>query len=264
VVKLDGADRYFDPGTPQTPFGLISWENTAAAGLLVKDRKNWEWVHTPSPEIAETLITRTADLRLEDGVVKGTATMTWRGHRALSRRLDVLNEDESESRKGLEEDVKSMLAPGSSVKLVSLENLKNGDQPLTATFEVELPSLATFAGSKTVIPLSLFESASRNPFSAEQRKVPVYYPYQHQVEDRITFDVPAGMAVQSHPAPINLDFGALGYFTRFVVEGQKLTFERKLKIDTLIIPAAQYKAVRKFYGDVVAADHDGIVLKKGA
>ncbi|HEX2122690.1 MAG TPA: DUF3857 and transglutaminase domain-containing protein [Thermoanaerobaculia bacterium] len=264
VVNVDGQERYFDPGTPYLPFGMLPWENTAVAGLRLRPKKTWEWVMTPDQPVTSAQTARTADLRLVDDVVKGTATITYRGQDALARRISAMNEDEAANRKSFEEAMKEMFPDGSTVKLTKIEHLTGAEEPLTATFEVELPNLGTLAGSRALVPISVFEATAKNPFAGAQRKYPIYFSYQREIEDKVTLHLPEGYAVESVPKPVKLDVGALAYTAQHANDGKAITLTRKMTVRTIAIESKHYEVLKKFYGARVTADHDAVVLKKAA
>ena len=263
-VMVDGKERYFDPATPHAQFGILPWQQTAVAGMKINGKNKWEWVTTPDQAFAAAVTQRTASLQIVDGVVKGTASVTYRGQDALVRRLQSRNEDEAANRKRFEDEVKDLFPEGSVVKLTKLENVTGSMEPLVVSFDVELPNLGTVTGSRALIPMSAFAAASKNPFSAAERQFMIYYLYQHQVEDRVTLNLPEGYVIESVPRPVSLDAGALAFFAKHTKEEKAVTFERKLTIKTMAVPASSYEPLRRVYGQIVGADHDEIVLKKGA
>lgn len=262
-VVVDGKERYFDPATVHARFGILPWQQTAVPGLKILGRSKWEWVTTPELPYATAVTARTADLQIVDGVVKGTATVTYRGQDALIHRLESRNEDEAANRKRFEDEIKELFSEGSTVKLTNLMHVGGTDEPLVVSFDVELPNLGTIAGSRALIPMSAFAAASKNPFAAAERQFAIYFHYQHQIEDRVTLRLPEGYGVESLPKPVVIDVGALAFSTSHKRDAETITFERKMTVKTMAVPAASYQPLRKFYGQVVTADHDEVVLKKG-
>lgn len=264
VISQGGKDRFFDPGTPYLPFGMLSWENTLAAGLRLKSKKEWEWITTPdqSPDSAQT--TRTADLRFEEGTVRGTVTIAYRGHPAVALRIEAKDKDDSANRKSLEDSLKELLPPGSTVKLTKLENLAAMDEPLTATFDVDLPNLSTTAGSRAMLPLAVFESATRNPLAGDARKFPIYYFYQSDTRDSVSLTLPEGYAVESMPQTTQHDLGALDYRIEHARDGRKITLTRRMTVKAVAIGPEHFPVLKRFYGRRTTADHDAVVLRQEA
>jgi len=262
LVNVDGKDIYLDPGTPHAQFGLLPWARSAVAGMHLKSKKEWDWVMTPDQPFSAAVTSRTADLSLADGVIKGTATITYRGQDALTRRLDAQNDDDAARRKSFEDETKALFPEGSTVKLTKVEGIGGVSEPLIVTFDVELPNLGTMTGSRALIPMSIFGATAKSPFSAEQRSYPIYFRYQHEIDDRITLRVPDGYAVENLPRQVTMDLGAVSFTSRHERKENVLTLERKLSIRAFVIGTEHYKILRRFYGELIAADRDAVVLKK--
>ena len=79
VVKLDGKNIFFDPGTAFIPYGMLPWTETGVNGLKL-DKDGGTWLQTELPESARSTVHRTADLKLSDtGELEGKVTVTFSG-----------------------------------------------------------------------------------------------------------------------------------------------------------------------------------------
>jgi len=260
LVMVDGKERFFDPAMPAAPFGILPWEVTAVKVMkLVKGGS--AFTGTPHLAPGDAVIRRKADLRVEDGIVKGTVTIAFSGEEALQRRYAGLNDDEATNRRALEDFVKMWLPNGSAAKLKSLGSMKSSDGPLTATFDVELANTGSIAGSRILLPLSIFTLASTNPFSASQRKHDIYFHYERQSEDEVVLAIPDGYAIESLPAVRELNLGGLAFRNSWKSDAHAVTFNRTFTVNTLLIPKTSYEQVRQFYDSSLAADQESIILK---
>ena len=260
LIVIDGKDRFFDPGTPMAPFGILPWEVTGVPGMKL-NKGAGVFVGTPHLAPLDALIRRKADLHIDDGVVKGSVTLAFIGEEALQQRLAHRNDDEATIRKAIEDRVKRWLPEGSSVKLKSLGSMKSSEEPLTADFDVELPNAGSIAGSRILLPLSIFTMASRNPFAVSQRRHDIYFHYEQQAEDEVTFAIPDGYAVESIPPVRELNLGGLAFRNSWSHDEHAVTFKRTFTVSTLLIPKASYNLVRQLYDASLAADQESIILK---
>lgn len=260
LVTIDGRERFFDPAMPAAPFGILPWEVTAVKVMKLV-RGAGVFTGTPHLAPADAVIRRRADLRVEDGVVKGRVTIAFIGEEALQRRYAGHNDDEATNRRALEDLVKTWLPNGSSVKLASLGTMKSSAEPLTAAFDVELANTGSFAGSRILFPLSIFTAASTNPFPASQRKHDIYFHYERQSEDEVVLAIPDGYAVESLPAVRELNLGGLAFRNSWTSDAHAVTFNRTFTVNTLLIPKTSYEQVRQFYDHSLAADQESIILK---
>ncbi|HEY0142998.1 MAG TPA: DUF3857 domain-containing protein [Thermoanaerobaculia bacterium] len=262
LVRLGGVDRYFDPGTPFAPFGLLVWDNTGVDGLRVEWKSGGQWLVTQEQGATTASTRRVAKLRLEDDLLKGSVRVTYGGQDALLERLAALREDEATSRKRIEDGAKSWFPDGSTVKLTKIESATTADAPLEHHFDVELAHIGTTTGSRIVVPLSVFTSKTRNVFSAETRKYDIYFPYSRQVNDSVTLELPEGYAIENVPAGTTLDEKVFRFGSTWKKEAKAVTFERSMTRGGLLIAAVQYPKVRNFFSRVATADQEAVVLRK--
>lgn len=264
LVEIGGKQRFLDPGTPFAPLGTLRWEVSAVPALKLAKKQPAVFIETPHLQPVDSLLTRKADLHVDGDVVKGTVTLTYTGERALVRRLDGRNDDEAKNRKTMEDDVKGWLPDGSTVKLKSYGPLKGTDEPLVAVLDVEMPNLGSSAGSRTLLPLSIFSASAHNPFAVESRKHDIYFEYERQTDDEVVLHIPEGYSIESVPQGQKDNLAALVFTTQWDHDANSVTFKRSLAINTLAIERNYYPQVRSFYKRVSTADQDNLILKKAA
>jgi hypothetical protein len=260
VVNLDGKQIFLDPGTRHAPFGVVSWEKTAVPGIHVTKGKP-SWISTVAPPVPTDAITRrSADLRVEGDNLEGTITIAFSGQEALVRRLSNVNSDEAARKKAIEDEVKGWFPDGATLKLTSLTGHDTIDPTVTAKFDVSLPNLVSSAGSRTVIPVSIFTTTSKNPFAATTRKHPIYFPYPSSEEDEVKLTVPAELKIATIPALSDLKGGALNYRSETRRQEGVITFKRSSSIGVTMIETKYYDAIRNFFNAVATADEQPLVL----
>jgi hypothetical protein len=262
VVNVEGKPLYLDPGTPHAPFGTVSWEKTSVPAFQVS-HDDVKWIEVPGSAPAEALTKRTAALKLNGDTLEGTMTVTFHGQEALTRRVRHAGDDEAARKKAFEDEVKGWFAAGASLKAVSFAGLSTFAEPLTATFEVSLP-VASRAGSRVVVPLSVFAAVQANPFTAAKRTNPLYFPYAYRVEDEVKLTMPDGLSVATAPPPAKVDAGPFTYDNEVKVNGSELTYRRALNVDALLIDQKYYNTVRNFFSAVTTADQKPLVLTQKA
>jgi hypothetical protein len=258
VVTIEGKPLYLDPGTPSAPFGIVSWEKTDVPAFQIS-KDGVKWIEVPQHMPAEALTKRTALLHLNGEALEGTITVTFSGQEALTRRIRSSDEDDAARKKAIEDEVKAWFAEGAEIKTTEIIGLRSFEEPLKGTFEVSLP-LVSRAGSRVVLPMSVFTSAAKNPFSAATRMNPIYFPHAYQVQDEVRLSLPADLAVTSLPPPVKLDSGAFTYDNELKRDGSELTFRRTLSVDAMLVDKKYYNAMRSFFSAVTTADQKPLVL----
>lgn len=265
IVDLDGKSLHLDPGTPFTPFGVLPWERTSVAGIRVpKGGKNPAWVETPAQDPAQAVIRREANLHLDDEALAGTITVTFIGQEALIRRLANVNEDETTRKKALEDEIKAWFPDGATLTLKSLTGDTNSDANLVATYDVVLPNLVSGAGSRTVVPLAVFRTQSKNPFAPTTRTHPIYFPYVNREEDVVKLTIPEGMKGATSPPASNLNGGVVGYTAKTVSNGNEVTYTRNTHVSTMFVAQENYTLLRNFFNAVASADAQQLVISPAA
>lgn len=162
-VRTDQKEYWLDPSTPFCPFGMLPWYYTDVIAIR-SGKSGGEWTHTPKPQPDDAKIVREGDLTLSsDGLVSGELKVTYAGQEALSRRIRAAALDDAEREKEAEDGVKSLLPQDSQVELTDTKALQDGNEPLTYSFKIKVPSLTTSTKSRLLVPIRLF-SAARNPF----------------------------------------------------------------------------------------------------
>ena len=260
VVVVDGKTHYLDPGTPSAPFGIVSWEKSHVPGIRISKGAqpvfNTVAEHEPEHAVAH----RSADLKLNGDVLEGAVVATYTGQEALLRRLRTWGDDEATRTKDLEDEAKGWFPDGATVKLTSVTGATSHAEPLVAKYDVTVPGLVSEAGSRTVMPASVFSANAKNPFSSATRTHPIYFHYPNKVEDDVKVTLPDALSLAEVPSPAKLNGGALQYASEVKRDGKTVTFKRSMTVDAMLINKDYYNALRTFYSATIAADQKPLVL----
>lgn len=263
VVTLDGKPLFLDPGTPHAPFGTVSWEKTNVPAILVGNDGKPQWMKVPGTTPADALTRRKADLKMNGETLEGKVVATYTGQEALVRRLRNIGEDEAARRKSLEDEARGWFAEGTTVALESVTGDASADDALVATFNVTMPNAISRAGSRVVVPISIFAANDKNPFAPATRTHPIYYDYPRAEEDEVHLTLGNGLSIVTVPPPQKLNAGALKYTSEAKATGSDITFKRTMSVDTMLVDLKYYGALRNFYTAMVTADQKPVVLSAG-
>ena len=261
LVKLNGKDVYFDPGTEFTPFGLLPWSETGTLGLKL-DKDGGTWITTSLPESSDSQIERKADLKLtEEGSLEGKLTVTYTGLEAMYRRLEERNEDDTARKKSLEDDIKYMIPAAIEVELTNKPDWSSSDPKLAAEFNLKVPGWASGAGRRALMEVGLFSAPEKHMCEHATRVHPLYFHYGSEKVDDVTIELPLGWQVSSVPKPENEDAKILLYTLKVENSNGTLHLERVMKSDLISLDQKFYPALRKFYQVVRTSDEQQIVLQ---
>ena len=261
LVKLNGKDLYFDPGSAYTPYGLLPWGESGVRGLKL-DKDGGAWIDTPSPLSSVSQIVRKADLKLNnEGTLEGKLTVTFTGLEASSRRVEERHEDEAHHRKLLEDYVREVVPASVDVELTNKPDWTSSSPNLTAEFSLKVPGWVSGAGKRALLPVGLFSAPEKHMYEHSTRVHPLYFRYMYQKQDDVEIELPLGWQVSSLPQPVVQDAKAVVYNLKTENKNGTLHLERQLKVELAYLEPKYYPTLRNFYQLVKNADEQQIVLQ---
>jgi hypothetical protein len=264
LVKLNGKDIYFDPGAALTPFGMLTWYETATPGLCL-NKDGGTWVTTSLPASKDSRIQHTAKFKLgENGDLQGTIALTYTGLEAMYNRLEVLRSDDVERKKFIEERLKKQIPAAAEIELTNKPDWTSSETPLVAEFNVTIPGWASNAGKRALVPTGIFTEAEKHTFEHSDRVNPIYLQYPYEKDDDVTIELPAGWQAVSVPAPKTEDGHIVTYSLNVDKTQNSVHMTRKVTWDFLLIESKYYPALRNFFQGVRSGDDQQIVLQPAA
>jgi len=263
LVKLNGKDLYLDPGVVFTPYGLLTWSETAVPGLRL-DKDGGTWIQTTLPQASESRIERVGKLKLSDtGDLEGKLTVTYIGLEAMYHRVEERNADEVARKKFLEELVTEQIAVAAEAELTNKPDWTSSETPLVAEYNLKIPGWASGAGRRVMIPAAIFTAAEKGVFEHANRVQPIYFEYPHEKADDVTIELPPGWQVSSVPPPQDRNGKVMVYSLKVEQSPGTLRLTRKLTIDVLLVQQKYYTALRNFFQAVRTSDGIQVVLQPG-
>lgn len=261
LVNVKGKDVYLQPGIRYCPYGLLWWGNTSTDALKF-DKKGGTFVMVPPLTNDRSSTRRVAKMDLmDDGLLKGEISVEFQGEEALEHRLDARESDEAGKKKDLEDELKSWLPDGSTVKMVDMQGWEASDEPLSVRFNVEVPGYASSVGKRLLLPSLLFQSQQKDAFKHAERKYPVYFRYAFSEHDRVVIKLPSGYVLESVPSKQDVGISYARYQSVSVSDGKQLVSERALGFNAVFVQLAKYPELKDFMSKVQAGDDQQLVLR---
>ena len=146
----------------------------------------------------------------------------------------------------------------------SADGLSSDDGAIVVNCDAELPGIVSRAGSRLMLPLSVFAASAKNPFAASTRTGILYFHYPRREDDEVKLTLPPKYAAGSHPPPQSLNAGAFKYDMTVEDHGSELTMKRSMIIDATFIDPAQYSGVRMFFNAATLADQRPLLINPPA
>ena len=263
LVKVNGKEKFFNPGAAFTPFGILPWMETGTAGLKL-DKDGGSWIQTPLPVSEQSKIERRAELKLTaEGDLEGKLTVSFTGLEALWRRIDEKNQDETARKKFLEDQVKEDIPVGSEVDLTKQPEWNSSETPLTAEFNLKVPGWASAAGRRAMLPATLFSAREKHMFEHADRVWPIYFRFPYKATDDVNIQLPAGWLVESVPKDEDRDLKGAEYSLKVEKNNGIVHIQRVLRSDLFIVPKDNYPVLKGFFQFVKSEDEQQVVMQPG-
>jgi hypothetical protein len=264
IVNVDGKEVFFDPGCRYCAYGHLAWEHTFVRGLREVD-KGTDFGVTDGDDYKFNRTMRVANLDMDEkGEIAGTIKLTFMGAAAVGWRHAALSGDDESLKSGLRTHLEAMVPKSLEVKVDTIENLQDYEQPLVVTYQVK-GTLGTPTGKRLIMPSDLFEAGSSATFSDEKRVQAVYFNYPQLMQDALRINFLKGFNVEAVPTAAKFDLPKEEMYT-FSVTGDATGFtaRRNHGQDEIIVMPKDYDGLRKFYSQFESKDQESVVLKVAA
>ena len=263
IVELDGKSLYLDPGQKMCPFGKLHWKHTLASGFRLTEKGAY-FVTTPAAAFMDSTVQRVADLTInEAGNVRGSVRYVMTGPDALYWRQLALENDEEEVKKQFNESMRESLPEGVQADFDHFLGLDDYTVNLIGFVKVS-GNIGTATGKHFFLPGLFFESRSKHPFVAEdKRTTPIDVHYSRMVEDDVTYRLPPGFTVESAPLTASTAWPEHALLkTNSKTSRDTVEVVRSLAYNFTLLDPKDYPNLHDFYQKVATADQQQLVLTR--
>ena len=264
-IKLGDQWRFFDPGSTYIPFGMLRWQEEGISALLA-DPKEAQLIETPLSPAEKSKKARKAAFRLtEDGTLEGEVRIEYTGHFAVEMKEDNDDETPQQREKKLSDSVKGRI--GAELTDIKVESATDPLKPFVYSYKVKVPGYAERTGKRLFLQPAFFQKGIAPVFPSSARQQDVYFHFPWMEDDYIEITLPDGFTLDNAEAPGSHDFGAAGsYETSLGVtkDQKKIVYKRKFKFSALMLPKANYSAIKGAFDAIHQADNHALTLKQGA
>jgi hypothetical protein len=260
-VRMESGDLYLDPGDPFFPYGLLPWFVSGVQGVRLKP-DGGEIITTTAPLSSDAIVVRHADLKVgTDGTVSGKVQVDYTGQRGCARRQEDREKGDLDRRKGLTDEIKSWLPPDSTFEISGMSGFDTDSTPLHIEGTIEIRSYVALAAKRLLLPATIFRSQEAHAFQDSARVNQIYFQYPYQEQDDITFQLPAGFAVEALPVAQKAPKSLVEFDLEAAQDKGAIHVHRRLVVDAYSFPVTAYSSLRAFFGSVASADEQQVVLR---
>jgi len=269
AVKVGGNWKFFNPGYPHIPFGMLRWQEEGQQSLIT-DPSQPVWVETPMSDPNKSLVKRNAKLRLsEDGTLDGDVRIEYTGHFAIERKMDIDEESESQREDDVKEEFKGQMSAAELTK-IKVENVMEYSKPLVYTFHVRVPNYAQRTGKRLFLQPAFFQHGKEPLFATTDRKYPIYFHFPWSEDDHVEIELPTGYKLDNADAPRPFGSGQISDYKVSIqvgTDGSFLIYKRDFFFggaNTILFPLESYGPIKNYFDTLNKQDNHSIALKQAA
>ena len=210
----------------------------------------------------EATISRRADVTVSEAMeMTGKLHVEFTGESAAGRRYENRNEDASGRKKVLSDEIKSWLPAGTAFEVTDVANWDDVEQPIDVTGTMTIPSFATGAVARMLMPLDPFQTTEVGYFQSQKRTNEIDFGRAYETNDDLTIHAPAGYKIQSLPAPQKIDLGPVAYHISAAQVQDAVEVQRSLVVKGVLYPKESYSGLRTFFSAARTYDDAQILFQ---
>lgn len=268
AVRSGAGYKFFNPGDPFVPYGMMPWHDEDSWALLVGP-DNFLWSETSNSNPAANMYKRSADLKLkDDGTLEGDVTIEMTGQPAITYRQSNYDEAADKLSESLRESVKARFST-SEVTNLSVENVLDTTKPLIHRYRITIPGYAQKTGKRLFLQPGFFEYSPTPVFSSSSRKYSVFFPYGWSEADDVKITLPSGYQLDNAdtPAPLNdpRSISSLKINIKHDTATNTILYKRDFYFGNegrLLFPVDSYQPLKNLFDAFHKADTHSIAMKQ--
>lgn len=251
LVLLDATDPFSTPNV--LPLRALNW----VGRLIRKDGTSTEVDLMPKAASNDAVM-----MNYEisaNGLVSGKLKRQRTDYNAIIFRGNIRNVKEDVYLEKLENENDKI-----EISDYSRTNEKDLKLPILENFAFSGSNFSEIIGGSIYVNPMLFFTVTQNPFKQENREYPVDYGFPFVDKYNITIKIPEGYKVESLPTSIllNMEDNLGGFKFMISATGNVIQLVITHQINSPIIVADYYPALKEFYQKMMEKENEKIVLSK--
>lgn len=255
AVKFGDKWVLLDASAKGYPFGVLPSKCLNGNGWIVSDTQSG-WIplkgNTPSTTVTQAKLS----LR-ENGIIDGNLIISSKGYSDISRRKSLYKEGKEDYVQEFDEELLEW-----DIDSASFENEDNVYTSLIGNYHI----INTENEDSDIIYLNplIINQYEENPFEADERVMPIDFPYSSNQKYVMELSIPEGYVVDELPEPVVFQLPGRAAMYQFSASsiGQKVSIINNLRITKLLYSAEEYEAIKKFFELMITKQGEQIVIKK--
>jgi hypothetical protein len=126
---------------------------------------------------------------------------------------------------------------------------------------MKISGFASIVGRRMLVPETMFQGQIVKSFQTTKRSNMIYFAFPFEEHDDIKMTAPAGYTIETVPAALKIDPGAVSYQITASQQGGSVEVKRQLVVSAMLIPLQAYPALRQFFNSVKSNDEAQVVFQ---
>ncbi|MEJ8803068.1 DUF3857 domain-containing protein [Pontibacter sp. H249] len=234
--------------------------HTGGRHALLITPEGGKLIKTPDYSAKDNVQQRTASVKLDEkGNGKASVLTYYTGLQQESRNGILHHYKPEDQKKWIYQQTK---IPSFEITSFSLTEKKESLPAITEKLELDLRQSATISGKRMFLTANLMNKWTSAPEPLESRKTEVIRAMAFLDIDNITYELPAGYALEykPHDVAVKTEFGE--YKSSVKVDGQKVTYVRSLEMSKGTYSKELYPKYLEFLNQIIKNDAQQVVFVK--
>ncbi len=258
-LPLKGDTTWLECTSQTIPFGYLG-DFTDDRYVLACTPDGGKLLKTPKLVDQKNLQIRNAEMTLSvDGNITGTVQTVFSGSQ-YEKNENIINKSSVDQHKLLKEVYDIDNINFDQVKYIQQKEI---NPILTENLIIKIKNYGSVNGDRLFLPVNLFNIQRSIP-EVKNRTMPVFINRGYVHLDTVVYHIPENVVLTTELIEQSLqnEFGE--YQIKTKLEGNKLSYIRKMKLNSGTFPAERYAVFSRFMADINNADHIRFVfnLKK--
>jgi uncharacterized protein DUF3857/transglutaminase superfamily protein len=269
AVKVGENWKFFNPGYPHIPFGMLRWQEEGEQALIT-DPKAPVWVETPMSGPDKSLVKRIAKLKLtDDGTVEGDVRLEYSGQFAIERKMEIDEESDTQREADITDEMKGQMSTA-EITNIKVENVMEYTKPLVYAFHIRVPNYAQRTGKRLFLQPAFFQHGDKPIFATADRKYAIYFHYPWSEDDSVDIELPKGYALDNADSPAPFGSAPISEYKVSIAastDGSLMVYKRNFFFGgngTVLFPVTSYGQLKGYFDLLHKSDNHSIALKQAA
>jgi hypothetical protein len=246
VPLTDDAYTFYQPGYEYLAPGEVDWYYEGVSAMVVGDPDE-QFVTIPFSQAESNWVTRHVSLNMnQDMRLTGTIVEECEGQFAQRHRRKLRKSGETELTQYLKEHIADHFATFETDSL-SVKDLSNNRRPLVMESSVETDFPGQQAGSLLLLRPCDFFSKQDNPFTSEERKYRIMFPFSQDIVENLEIVLPQGWAADKLPRDTTFSNQVGRVEVTFGSSGGTVSIQNHLTIDQPVWEATAYPDIQELF-----------------